>query len=45
MDLGGTNFRVLYVEMKEGRVTDRKFHYYVIPDELVNQIYIQLDSL
>lgn len=33
LDLGGTNFRVIYVEMRNGVRTKTMPHYYVIPDK------------
>ena len=35
LDLGGTNFRVIYVEMRNGVRTKTIPHHYVIPDKWV----------
>lgn len=32
LDLGGTNFRVIYIEMRDGERTTELMHHYVIPD-------------
>ena len=36
LDLGGTNFRVIYVEMRNGVRTKTIPHHYVIPDKWVS---------
>lgn len=33
LDLGGTNFRVLYIEMRNGKRSKLLMHHYVIPDK------------
>ncbi|XP_067951124.1 hexokinase-4-like isoform X2 [Watersipora subatra] len=35
LDLGGTNFRVIFIEMREGKLMRKLIHYYEIPERIL----------